>query len=167
MSFALGVMLLNHTSERFYQCFKARVTCNTDNVINTITITPVEQKLPAKAAITAEDNLNGWPMRSDEVNQQFKDRSGVFRAIDLTLSKVSDQRESPAKEIQRQIAVVVVIAVEELLRLVTMQRYIRRIEVQNDLGRRLCMASNEGIPEHLVCVDNRLAIDFCLESVKG
>ena len=106
-------------------------------------------------------------MRSDEVNQQFKDRSGVFRAIDLTLSKVSDQRESPAKEIQRQIAVVVVIAVEELLRLVTMERYIRRIEDQNDLGRRLCMASNEGIPEHLVCVENRLAICLCFEPVKS
>ena len=149
MSFALGVVLLNHTPERFYQCFKARVTCDTHDVIDAIAIAPVEQKLPTKTAITAEDDLNGWPMRSDEVNQQFKDRCRVFRAVNLTLSKVSDQGESPAKAIQRQIAVVVVTAMEELLRLVTMQRYIRRIEVQNDLWRWFCVTAYKGIQSTL------------------
>ena len=86
MRFAFSVVFLNPIPERFYQCFKARVTCDTLDVIDAIAIAPVKQKLPAKAAVSAEDNLNGWPMRSDEVNQQFKDRSRVLRAIDLALS---------------------------------------------------------------------------------
>ena len=106
-------------------------------------------------------------MRSDEVNQQFKDRRRVLRAIDLALSQVSHKWKASAEAVHRKIAVVVVIAMKELLGLITMQRYIRRIEVQNNLGRRLSVTSNESIPEHLVCLDNHLAIHFCLEPEQG
>jgi len=66
--FALGVVLFNHTPERLNQGFKARITCGTHDVIDAVAIATFEQKLPTKTAITEEDNLNGWPMRSDAVN---------------------------------------------------------------------------------------------------
>ena len=89
----------------------------------------------------------------------------MLRAIDFALSQVSNERETPAKEVKRKI--VVVIGMRELLRLVTMQRYVRRIEAQNNLCRWLCVATNEGIPEQLVCVNNRLAVLLCIELIQG
>ena len=72
------------------------------------------------------------------------DRLDAARAgIDVGGPQLGKQKMPPAEHVKRQIAVAVVIAVEEAALLMPVQRVVRRIEVENDLlGRPWCASRN-------------------------
>jgi hypothetical protein len=69
-------------------------------------------------------------------------------AVDIGAPQLGGKQMPAAENVERQVAVVVVIAVEDLAFLVTMQRIVGRIEIQNDLPRRFAaMRLDEQIHE--------------------
>jgi len=105
-------MLLNKIPPWASHCFKSKVSSDIHNIAGAITITSVQEQLPTKPTITAEDNLDGYQMRTYESQQQFKDCCRLHRAIEPTLSNVSNHREPPAKAVRKKVAVVVAISME-------------------------------------------------------
>ena len=58
---------------------------------------------------------------------------GARRAVDVGAPQLGRQQVPAAGHVTRQVAVIVVIAVEEAAFLVTVQRVVRRVEVEHDL----------------------------------
>ena len=62
------------------------------------------------------------------------DRLDAARAgIDVGGPQLGEQKMPPAEYVKRQIAIAIVIAVEEAALLMSVQRVVRRIEIENDL----------------------------------
>ena len=74
-----------------------------------------------------------WRSRRD---QQLQDRRRVQRRVDLRRPQVGDQQLLAAEDVQRQEAVVVVIAVEEPPFLLAVHQIVGGVEVEHQFFRR-------------------------------
>ena len=89
---------------------------NVDDVIDLVAFAPGQHFLAAKSGVTAKGNLDLRPDFSETLHQQRQNGPRMFRPIqpiDLARTKVADQQLITAEHIQRQIAVVIVVAMEE------------------------------------------------------
>ena len=69
------------------------------------------------------------------------------RGVDVRAPQLGRQQMAAAEHVERQVAVAVVIAVEEPAFLMAVQRIVRGIEIEDDLLRRLPMRVQEQIDE--------------------
>ena len=69
------------------------------------------------------------------------------RGVDVGAPQLGRQQMPAAEHVERQIAVAVVIAVEEPPLLLAVQRIVGRIEIENDLLRRALMRLQEQIDQ--------------------
>jgi hypothetical protein len=80
--------------------------------------------------------------------RELIDRPG--RCVDVRSAKPRTKQVIATEDVQRQVAVVAVEAVEEAALLVAMERIVRRVEVEGDLLRRLVERLDEHVEEHLI-----------------
>src|SRR6266581_1287023 len=100
---------------------------------------PTHQLLATETGIGAQNDSYFRPRRS----HLRYDTLDLFQAtcgrIGVRGPQTRTQQMLTGKNVERQIAVVVVIAMEEAVLLVPMQRHIRRVEIENDSFRSLGM----------------------------
>ncbi len=77
--------------------------------------------------------------------------------IDARRPQLGGQQVAPAEDVERQIAVAVVVAVEEPSFLLAVHRIVGRIEVEDDLVRRLIVRLQEQLHEQLLDRDRIVA----------
>ncbi len=70
--------------------------------------------------------------------------------VDIAFPQVGHEQLIPAKDVERQEAVAVVIAVEEPPLLLPMHRSVRRIKVQDQIRRRLRLGADKLLHQLLV-----------------
>src|SRR5204863_172935 len=75
------------------------------------------------------------PLPADVGDDAFDFLQRSFRRFDIGGAQFGGQQMTPAEYVERQVAVAIVIAVEEPSFLVPMQRVIGRIEIKDDLVR--------------------------------
>lgn len=108
----------------------------THDVAYAVALAPIEHPMPAERRVAPNDDVNARPFLAKPFDQQRQYRPGMFRCVDVRGPKVGDQQLLAAEHVQRQVAVPVVVAVEESPRLVTVHRVVGRVEVQHQfLGR--------------------------------
>ena len=92
----------------------------------------------ANPEIGAQQDLDPRPPGPDLADDPRHLSDGAGGRIDVRPPELGGEQVPAAEDVQRQIAVAVVIAVEEAAFLMAVQRIIRGIEVEDDLlGRRL------------------------------
>lgn len=91
----------------------------------------------------------------------------MLRRIDVALAQVADQQMTAAERVQRQETVVVIVAVEEATLLLTVQRRIGRVEVQDQSPGHTIMSGNKLIEQDLMDSERRLTIRTALEAAQG
>jgi hypothetical protein len=106
-----------------------------EHKVHSIVFTPAQQFVAAKAGIAAQDNLHYWPRRSNLRHDTLYLLPAAERGVVVGFSQPRTQYLLAAKNIQREIAIVVIVAVEESPLLLAMQRQIGGIHVQHDLIR--------------------------------
>ncbi len=96
-------------------------------------LAPSHQLVARKARVGTQQDAGVRPASADarDKARYFFNRPGC--RILIGTSQLGHQQIAAAEYVERQIAVAVVIPVEELPLLLAMQRIVRRIEVQNDL----------------------------------
>ena len=129
-----------------------------DQVVHAVAVTPFEQPGAIEAGIAAEHDPGSRPVLADDAHQQRQDRPAVAGIAVIARAQVADQQVAAAEHVQRQVAVVIVVPVKVLDRLLTVQRNIGTIEIQNQLFWWHLMLVNELLPQYPVSLDNRLAI---------
>jgi hypothetical protein len=117
---------------------QAAVAREAKEVIDAVRLAPRHQFVAGKARIGAHQNADPGPAGTDPADDADHFIPGAGGRIDVRTPELGRQQVPAAEHVQRQIAVAVVLAVEEAALLVAVQGIIRGIEVENDLfGRRL------------------------------
>ena len=124
--------------------------------VHFMALAPRHQALAGETGIGAHHNADPRPARPDLADDPIQLRFGARRAVDVGAPQLGRQQVPPAGHVQRQIAVVVVVAVEEPPLLMAVQRIVRRVEVEHDLARRPSMRLDEQVHEQLL--DRRLVV---------
>ena len=112
---------------------QALVARHANQKVHPVRLTPCHQHLTGKAEIAAQQNAHPWPVLA-ELRDNARD-SRLPAEPSMFDRNLAASRCRPHEDVERQIAVAVVIAVEEAAFLMPVQRVVRRIEVENDLLR--------------------------------
>ena len=123
---------------------QALVAGEAEDVVDAVRLAPRHQLVAGKARIGAQQDLDPRPARADLADDARDLVHGAGRGIDVRAPELGREQVPAAEHVQRQIAVAVVVAVEEAAFLVAVQRIIGGIEVEDDLlGRRLVRLEEE------------------------
>ena len=118
------------------------------HVKHAVLLAPMQQLPAAKARLPAQDDAHLRPDLPQAVDQQLQNRAGVQTGVAVAGAQVGHPQTRTAEDVQRQEAVVVVVAVEEAGFLRAVNRVVGGIAVQNQLLRRLVEGGAELLHEH-------------------
>ena len=112
---------------------EARVAGEAEHEVDPVLFAPRHQRLAAEAGIGAQENARPRPARPDlgDDARDLLDRSGA--SVDVRRPELGRQQMPAAEHVERQIAVAVVVAVEEPAFLMAVQRIVGGVEVEDDL----------------------------------
>ena len=127
-----------------------------EHEVHAICLAPRHQALAREARIAAHQDADPRPARPDPADDARQLDIGSGRPVDVRAPQLGRQQMPAARHVQRQIAVAVVIAVEEPAFLLAVQRIVRRIEVEHDLPRRPPMRLHEQVDQQVL--DRRLVV---------
>jgi hypothetical protein len=109
--------------------------------------TPRHECLAGKAGIGAQHDLDPGPAHPDLVDDPLDLVLGPGRGVDVRPPELGREQVLAAEHVERQVAVAIVVAVEEAAFLVAVQRIVGRIEIEDDLARGGGVAVEEEIDE--------------------
>ena len=120
-----------------------------EDVVDTVCFAPRHHSLAGKARIGSQQDTHVRPGLANLPDNagDFLHRTG--RGVDVRAAQLGCQQLIAAEHIKRQIAVAIVVAVEEAAFLTAVQRIIGGVEIEDDLFRRLFMRLNEQIHQQL------------------
>ena len=110
-----------------------RVAGETEHEVDPVLFAPRHQHLAAEAGIGPQKNAHPRPAGPDlgDDARDFLDRSGA--SADVGRPELGRQQVPAAEHIERQVAVAVIVAVEEPFLLMAVQRIVGGVEVEHDL----------------------------------
>ena len=106
--------------------------------------------MAAKAAVGAENDLHPRPGPAQALDQQGQYGPGVFGVVDFAGAQIADQKLLAAENIERQKAVVVVIAVEKAAFLAAVDDIVGGVEIEHPLLGRLFVGGDKGVDHGFV-----------------
>jgi hypothetical protein len=132
---------------------QAVVAGQAEHEVHAVRLAPRHQRVAAEAGIAAQQGWaqvtpNGPRPAATDMRHDAGDllhRPG--RAIDVRAAQPGGQQMTAAEDVERQVAVAIVVAVEEAAFLVAMQRVVGGIEIEDDLFRRLLVGVEEEVDE--------------------
>ena len=108
-----------------------------EHVVDAVLLAPRHQLLAGKAAVGPQDDPHLGPALADLRDDALDLLDGPGRGVDVGAPQLGRQQVPAAEDVQRQVAVAVVVAVEEAALLVAVQRIVGGVEIEDDaLGRR-------------------------------
>ena len=136
------------------------------DVADAVGVTPPHQSPAAEAAVGPDRDLDLRPGGAEAAHQEFQDGAGVLTGVDLAGAEVSHQQFVTAGDVQRQEAVLIIVAVEEAALLLAMDRVVGGIEVEDQgLGGHR-VGGHELIDQDRGESDQGLAIDAVLQAAE-
>jgi hypothetical protein len=113
------------------------VARQTQQIADTVRFTPTHDRVPAEPRVTADHNPCLRPPRTDLGHDALKLLNAAGRTVLVRWPQPRAQQVLTAEDVQRQIAIAPVVAMEEATFLLTVQRVVRGVKIQPDLSRRL------------------------------
>src|SRR5213075_558840 len=99
-----------------------------NNEVDPLTFTPFHDRVPAESGISPDQNVHARPPLANLCHDTLQIRKRFFCRIDAGASQLSTQQKLATEDVQRQIAVAVVIAVKEPPFLMTVNRIVGGIQ---------------------------------------
>jgi hypothetical protein len=123
---------------------QALVARQAEDVIDAVRLAPGHELVAGKARIGTQQDLHPRPTGADLADDASHFILGAGGRVDVRAPELGREQVPATEHVQRQIAVAVVIAMEEAALLMPVQRVIRGVEVENDfLGWRLVRFEEE------------------------
>jgi hypothetical protein len=112
---------------------EARVAREAEHEVDPVLLAPRHQRLAAEAGIGAQKDARPRPARPDlrDDPRDLLDRSGA--SVDVRGPEPGRQQMPAAEHVERQVAIAIVVAVEEPAFLMAVQRVVGGVEVEHDL----------------------------------
>src|SRR5664280_376659 len=137
--FGLLVLLLRLRHLLFDQFLQPRILRQPEDIVHTLALAPRHQLLAAETAVAPQQNLHRRPALANARHHRLQLLHRIGRSVDIGHPQARAQQMLPAKHVQRQIAVIVVIAVIKAPFLLPVQDIVGGIQIQNDPLGSLCM----------------------------
>ena len=137
------------------RCLQAGVARQAEHVTDAVRLAPRHQLLVGKAGVGAQHDAHLAPLAANPRDdaRHFLDRAGAAGDVGAPLPR---QQQVPAAEgVERQIAVIVVVAVEEAAFLHAVERDVGVVEIDHDLARRALMRLDEQIDQQRIDLRRR------------
>ena len=151
----------------FCQAHQPGVPGQADDVIHGVALAPAEQPPAAEARIRAHDDARLRPHRAQARDQQLQDAGGMLRRVDVGRSQIGDQQMVAGEDVERQEAVVVVVAVEEASLLMAVHRIVGGVDVEHDLLGRRREGGDIGLDQNPVDAPGPGPLGPVLEAAQG
>src|SRR4030095_3327570 len=116
-------------------CNQSRILGQSEEKVDAVRFAPGHHCLPRKAAVGPQQNANFRPALPDGGDNARHLLSGTARRVDARHAQLGGQQVPSAEYVQRQVAITVVIAVEEPPLLLPMDRIIGGIKIEDNLTR--------------------------------
>ncbi len=110
-------------------------------------LAPGHQPITGEAAIGTQHNPRVRPSRADLGDNTLDLLHGPCRCVEVGATQLGHQQMTPAEHVERQVAVAIIVAVEEPALLMAVQRVVGGVEVQDDLLGRLRVGVKEQVDE--------------------
>ena len=142
-------------------CLQAAIARQAEHVVDAVRFAPTHQLVIGEAAVAAQDDAHTRPAPTD-----LRDNAGdlLDRAItarDVRTPLAGQQQVPTAEHVERQVAVLFIVAVEEPSLLLAVQRDVGVVEIQHDLARRTVVRFEKEIDQQRI--DQRsVAIDLVI-----
>jgi hypothetical protein len=116
--------------------FQAGVAGQPEHVVDAVLLAPSHQLLAAEAGIGAQQDAGARPRLADLADDagHLLDRAGG--GVDVGAPQLGRQQVAAAEDVERQIAVAVIVAVEEAAFLMAVQGVVGGVEIEDNLLRR-------------------------------
>ena len=107
--------------------------------VHAVLLAPRHQRLARKATVGSQQDARKRPAGADLPDDPRNLLDATRTGVDVGGAQLGRQQVAAAEHVQRQIAVAVVIAVEEASLLVPVQRVVGGVQIEDDLLRRACV----------------------------
>src|SRR4051794_23285095 len=104
---------------------EALIARQTEDVVDPVGLRPHHQVLAAEAAVTTQQNADPRPAGADAADEADQFLHRARSGIDVGPAQLRRQQMAATEDVQRQIAVAVVVAMEEPAFLMPVQRIVR------------------------------------------
>jgi hypothetical protein len=101
-----------------------------EHVVDLFRLTPGHDRVSGKARVRPDPDLHLGPARPDSPHDRLERLDTPRRGIDVAAAQLRPQQKLAAEDVQWQVAVLAVVAVEEAPLLLPVQRIVCGIEVQ-------------------------------------
>ena len=122
---------------------QARIPCEPEDIVDPVRLAPGHQPLAGEAGVCAQHDRHLRPALADARDnaRHLVCRAGV--GVDVRSPQLRRQQLVATEGVERQIAVAVVVAVEEAAFLMAVQRVVGGVQIEDQLFGRLCMTEAE------------------------
>ena len=118
-----------------------------EDAIDPVRLAPRHQRLAGETAVSAKHDPDPRPTRADPRNDPPDFLDGAGRGVDVGAPELRREQVATAEDVKRQVAVAVVVTVEEAAFLVAVQRIVGGVEGKDDLLRRFGMRVEKKVDE--------------------
>ena len=138
---------------------RAGVAGKAEDVVDAVSLAPSHEVFAAGAGVARSQISTSGQALPDLSDNEGDLLLGARRGVDIRGPELRQQKLAPAKNIQRQIAVAFVVAVEEPAFLPAMQRIVGRVEIEDDARRGAGLLSKLGTKDNSFLIDRRAIVD--------
>jgi hypothetical protein len=121
-----------------------------DDVVDAPCFEAAQRLGAAETRVSPHDQPHLRPRVPQLGRQQLDQRAEHLGGLPVAGAQHTREHVLPRKHVKGQVAVVVVVVVEVRSLLRTVQRHMRRVDVQHQLARRLLEVRDEGIHQHFI-----------------
>ena len=125
---------------------QAPIAREAEDIVDAIHLAPGHQLVPSKARIGTQQDLDPRPGRAEPLDDAGHLSHGAGRGVDVRGPQQGGKQVPTAEDVQGQITVATIVAVEEPPLLLSVQGVVGGIQVEDDL--RPLLGFEEQIDEH-------------------
>jgi hypothetical protein len=126
---------------------KPTVAREAEQMVDAVGFAPRHPPLACEAAVGAQQDAHARPAGADAVDNAADLLDRTRGGIDVGAAQLGGEQMAATEHVERQVAVAIVISVEEPALLVSVQRVVGGVEVERDLGGRLFVRVEKQIDE--------------------
>ena len=126
---------------------QARIPRQSEDVVHAVLLAPGHQTLAGEAGVCAQHDLDGGPALADARDDARHLVRRASAGVDVGAPQLGRQQVVAAEDVERQVAVAVVIAVEEAAFLMAVQRVVGGVQVEDQPLRGLPVGVEKEIDE--------------------
>ena len=134
----------------FCQAHQPGVLGQADDVVHGVALAPAEQPPAAEARIRPHDDAHAGPGLAQAPDQELQDGPRMLRRVDVGPAQIGHQQMVASEDVERQEAIVIVVAVEEAPLLMAVHRIVGGVDIEHDLLRRRREGGDVGLDQNPV-----------------